>query len=270
MSAPVGYNPSATLLPAAGGTIHAMSGGGALDNYNPSASLVPLATAPIAPFRGGRRVRAVKGGQPGFSAALDAANKKVQEEHKSDPDERKEPESVVQENNPPKETSLLEKKEPESVVNAEEKPPKEISFLGNLLVLEYPTEKQSVWTDSQKQLLTSLHVSDADDKFKYDLIKAVYDGVCSTDKPLIMLMHCEPLRRLIRSLALHLRKKITKQYGPSSTPSSSSSSSSSVLLSFAISSLDKSEPGWGEDPGGSGLLAIAPSVKEAQKPFAAT
>jgi hypothetical protein len=56
-----GYNPTASLLPQGGGTIHAMSGGGLgggvgippTPTYNASQSLIQEASGHIAPFRGG-------------------------------------------------------------------------------------------------------------------------------------------------------------------------------------------------------------------------
>jgi hypothetical protein len=55
MAAPGGYNPAVSLLPAASGTIHAMSGG----SYNPQASMLPSVTGAITGYRGG-----AIGGQP--------------------------------------------------------------------------------------------------------------------------------------------------------------------------------------------------------------
>ena len=49
MAAPGGYNPAVSLLPAAGGTIHAMSGG----SYNPQESMLPSVTGAIAGYHGG-------------------------------------------------------------------------------------------------------------------------------------------------------------------------------------------------------------------------
>jgi len=50
----------------------------------------------------------------------------------------------------------------------------------------------------------------SDTKLKEDVLQALYDGVCDTDKPLIMVMECEPLRRLVQSLAEKLLGQLTK------------------------------------------------------------
>ena len=47
------YNPSVSLLPNGGGTIQAMSGGGAPPGFNPSISLLPSAGGDINSYKGG-------------------------------------------------------------------------------------------------------------------------------------------------------------------------------------------------------------------------
>jgi len=56
MAAPPGYNPASSLLPVATAPIHAMSGGGPLDNYNSQSTLLPAAPSiPIHRYEGGAK-----------------------------------------------------------------------------------------------------------------------------------------------------------------------------------------------------------------------
>jgi hypothetical protein len=51
-------------------------------------------------------------------------------------------------------------------------------------------------------------------KEKRDVIIALFDGKCNTDKPLIFLQNCEPIRRIVQSLALNLLSHLKNAEGP--------------------------------------------------------
>jgi hypothetical protein len=50
----------------------------------------------------------------------------------------------------------------------------------------------------------------ADEELKGEVLQALFDGVCDTNKPLIMVLECEPIRRLVQSLAEKLLGNLTR------------------------------------------------------------
>ena len=88
---------------------------------------------------------------------------------------------------------------------------KDIILFGTPLTLENPGYNPSKPLEGDQ--LTALTLFGVDgpgvtDKEKRDIVQALYDGKCNTDKPLVMLNHCEPIRRIVQSLALNLLSKL--------------------------------------------------------------
>ena len=88
---------------------------------------------------------------------------------------------------------------------------KDLILFGTPLTLENPSKNPTAPLSGDQ--LTALKLFGLDgpgleDKVKRDVVQALYDGKCNTDKPLIMLNHCEPIRRIIQSLALNLLSKL--------------------------------------------------------------
>ncbi len=186
-----GYNPNSSLLPVGGGPIVAMSGGGAgqppMPTYNAGASLLPPppAHSQIQPFTGGffeEEIRIV-GGDP--------------------------PPAPPTPPTPPAVTASA------PVTIMPEKPAetntKDIILFGQSLKLEDPKKTPGAnLTETQTRALAlfGLDGPGLSSMQKKDVLQALYDGKCNTDKPLIFQIDCEPMRRIVQSLALNLLNKI--------------------------------------------------------------
>ena len=270
MASMAGYNPSASLLPNAGGTIQAMSGGGGAPmGFNPSVSLLPSAGGDINSYKGGffdQDIQIIGGDGPaGRSASSPAAvppggpppaNVPPAAEAPRVP--RKKPAVAP---SPPQATGAvppattgavppaatgaapppvadpaaakpeeLKAEEPkadgakpedtkagEAETNAESPKIKKIVLFGKSLDLEDPRKMNSDnLTETQMEAL-KLFGLDGDrvsQKEKRDVIIALFDGKCNTDKPLIFLQNCEPIRRIVQSLALNLLSHLKNSDGP--------------------------------------------------------
>ena len=174
MAAPPNYNPT-PLTPSAGGTIHAMSGGGdggAPPGYN-STPLTPYAEANIKAYTGGGPDNTPITGTTSPNVAATNAVK----------------------NGP--------------AVSATAQPKKQISLGGLTLSIGPPWELKE--GSNEMEALAWFGVDKAPDMMlKKEVLQALYDGVCDTDKPLIMVLECEPIRRLVQSLAEKLLGNLTR------------------------------------------------------------
>ena len=144
---------------------------------------------------------------------------------------------------------------------------KEIILFGTPVQLENPKQrKNDNFTPAQ---LTALEKFGLDGpglstKEKFDVIQALYDGKCNTDQPMIFLQNCEPIRRIVQSLALNLLEKIQtknsdisaikKEEQPSIEYSKTDDGGMKICLSFK--------------PGQLGLLSkFAPKTPNTKKPI---
>jgi hypothetical protein len=176
MAAPPSYNPT-SLIPAAGGTIHAMHGGGgggegtAPPGYQ-GGTLLPQAHATIKAFEGG----GVGGGKD--------------EEHK-----------------------LIAVYAVASLLSEISQNPneKEVIIFGNPYQLRRNIPNNKFSKDEEK-VCELLGIEKATDVLKKDVIVAFYDGVCDTNRPLSMILDCEPIRRIIQSLSkVYLHKLVASR-----------------------------------------------------------
>jgi hypothetical protein len=88
---------------------------------------------------------------------------------------------------------------------------KKLILFGTPITLENPKVRKGD-TVSENQLkalkLLGLDGEGLSVQEKFDVIQALYDGKCDTDKPLIFLQNCEPIRRIVQALALNILEKI--------------------------------------------------------------
>jgi len=199
MAAPPGYNPT-PLTPSAGGTIHAMSGGGdggAPPGYN-STPLIPYAAANIKAYTGGGPDEAPAAGtgpvvDVGTPTPADTTTTAT---------------TATTAAAVPVATNVVVKHGPAVSATAPSK--KQISLGGLKLSIGPPP-----WTlkegSNEMEALAWFGVDKAPDvKLKEEVLDALYEGVCDTDKPLIMVLECEPIRRLVQSLAEKLLGNLTR------------------------------------------------------------
>jgi hypothetical protein len=193
---PPAYNPSASMLPSGGGTIQAMSGGGSVVSppppmYNAGASMIPVVKGPILSYDGGGFDDSIQllGGNPPLPPAAPAIPPA--------------PPAAAPPAAPSKLTAIPNSK-PENVSNVATK---DIVLFGKSITLENPKKTGTdAFSDSQLSVLKEFGLDGpgASDKEKRDVLQAVFDGKCNTDKPVIFLQNCEPIRRIIQTLALKL------------------------------------------------------------------
>ena len=184
MAVPLNYNPTPlTLL--AGGTIRAMSGGGdggAPPRYdpNPLTAYVNPSSTPINVYTGGgpNNIQHISAGAIATHEATTAATV---------------PATAATSTN---------------TTEASEK--KQISLGGLRLSIGPPPWNLKEGTN-EMEALAWFGVDKAPDvKLKEEVLDALYEGVCDTDKPLIMVLECEPIRRLVQSLAEKLLGNLTR------------------------------------------------------------
>jgi hypothetical protein len=247
MATPGGYDYTKTLLEAGTGPIRAMSGGGdgvpPTPTYNAGASLIPpvsAAAAPIPEFKGGFYGDVIlTGGEDGKSTI---GQERVQaaiasREAAKVPDSTSVitppanvtitpapapasttiaigPPSDDSGNTPPPDSS---KPKPEEVLKEDENKTKDIILFGESITLENPDNNEP-FTESQIKALKAfgLEGPGVNDSQKRDILKAIYERKCNSDKPLAMLEQCEPVRRIVQSLALNLLSKLGTNGKPSS------------------------------------------------------
>ena len=225
MAAPPGYNPT-PLTPSAGGTIHAMSGGGdggAPPGYN-STPLIPYVAADIKAYTGGgpddtptvtdtTTTNAAIAGTPQPTATAIAGTAQ--------------PTATITANATPVatfNTATAGTAQPNATTTATpvasiKKGPavsetaltkKQIS-LGGLRLSIGPPPWNLKEGSNEMEALAWFGVDKAPDvKLKEEVLDALYEGVCDTDKPLIMVLECEPIRRLVQSLAEKLLGNLTR------------------------------------------------------------
>ena len=88
---------------------------------------------------------------------------------------------------------------------------KDIVLFGTSLTLENPKKMTTdVFSENQNTALKlfGLDGPGLSDIQKKSVLQALYDGKCNSDKPLIMLQNCEPIRQIVQSLALNLLEKL--------------------------------------------------------------
>ena len=221
MAAPPNYNPTYSLIPSTGGTIRAMSGGGVgvpPDNYDASRIMIPNVNSSSVNMKGysgggdggapphynphsllpaahlGTSIKTYEGGglnDPAVIAVSAVATKVANNATTPVPIDA---------------SATI----PEKVSNTqtEVSSKKQISLNGHKLTIGPPWDLKGA---KETEALAWFGVDKAsDDELKKDVLQALYDGVCDTDKPLIMVLECEPIRRLVQSLAEKLLGNLTR------------------------------------------------------------
>ena len=255
-----GYNPNMSLLPSAGGTIHAMSGGGGSGaisggaissgaisggaisggsnppmGYNPNNSVLPSVGGLIPSYSGGFYNQPMESEMIGAGPKLNPFYAKGAKGAKSTKDVVAPapttsatattatpatipvapitPIPTTPATTPatplvpaPTNKNVVSNTPTIDITDTNTKP---ITLFGTSLILEKP-EKNSKLTSSQTQTLELLGLDGEglSSNEKFEVIQALYDGKCDTDKPVIFLQNCEPIRRIIQSLALNLLSKL--------------------------------------------------------------
>jgi hypothetical protein len=330
MASLAGYNPNASLLPAGGGTIQAMSGGGGMDvpsGYNASASLLPSSGGEIAPFRGGFFTSSLMGGQGentnniGTSAttpanavpvatnaaatpvATNAAATPVATNAVATPVATNAAATPVSGATPvatnaaatpvatnavatPVATNAAATPVATTVsaatpvtTNAAATPvatnaattvattsndtdkPKSLILFNETLLLENPKKlsanvknKGNFSGDHLKALeLLGVDGPEVSPTEKLEILQALYGPGCNTDAPMSMLENCEPIRRIIQTLALNLLGKIQPVVGK---PSEKNQFSISTVDKDGNTKEDKLKVTWKGNDDGSVVICL--------------
>ena len=204
---PPNYN-STPLTPPAGGTIHAMSGGGdggAPAGYNP-ASLLPVAnpSIPITRCEGGGR------NDPALIAVGAVATKEANSAARnatSMPSVTSMP--AVTTTTPAATTTTPAATTLVSNTPTDVSLKKQITLNGHKLTIGPPWDLSEGSKETEALAWFGVDKT-SDEELKKEVLQALYDGVCDTDKPLIMILECEPIRRLVQSLAEKLLGNLTR------------------------------------------------------------
>jgi hypothetical protein len=219
-----GYNPSASLLPAGGGAIHAMSGGGMggmppTPAYNPSASLLPSVGGEVAAYRGGffaDDMGFIGGNTPTPAGAAPAPAPPTPAPPTPTPAPPT-PTPAPPTPAPPTPTpapaaNAAAQPAPAPSANAGLDPKKKsIMLFGKTIELEDPNNiKGGIFTNAQEETLKvfGLDGPGLSDTEKKKILISLYEGQCNTAKSLIFQVDCEPMRQIVQSLALSLLGKI--------------------------------------------------------------
>ena len=241
-----GYNPQISLIPAVGGTINAMSGGGGYGNvgmnggvsmnggyafqppstHNIGTSLLQAEGGEIREYSGGFYEQHMNGGNEPLIVSnrnRRAAKFTALKGQESTPDIVTAPIAPITPITPTVPTAptaptvptdpILPTTVPLVIPNTSKSDNKEkqIVLFGTPITFENPKIGQSdTITDNQIKALKLLGL-DGDGlskKEKIDVLQALYDGKCDTDGPVIFLQKCEPIRRIVQALALNLLKQL--------------------------------------------------------------
>ena len=90
-----------------------------------------------------------------------------------------------------------------NIDSKKERKSKKITLFGEVLLLEDPRDnKNEEFTNNQIKALTLFGLEDINTDRKISILNALYDGECDTDKPLVLLNYCEPIRSIIQELAI--------------------------------------------------------------------
>jgi hypothetical protein len=211
MAAPAGYSAN-SMLPAAGGMIHAMSGGGDVPPGYQGISMLPVAHAQIHPYTGGANPAFSVAPSPAPSVAPSVA-----------PSPAPGPAFSVAPSVAPSPAPVTSTILPVIAVGAvsatlasasptldgKDDGKKTITLFGKELRIGPSNHIWNLAGDDEVEALRRLGVDGAkDEKLKEEVLQALYDGTCDTDLPISMLLDCEPIRRLIQTLAVTLLGKL--------------------------------------------------------------
>ena len=239
-----GYNPQVSLIPAVGGTINAMSGGGygvgmsggyggvgmsggyafqPPSTHNIGTSLLQAEGGEIREYSGGFYEQHMNGGNEPLIVSnrnRRAAKFTALKGQESTPDVAIAPTAPTVPTVPIAPTAptvstdpIVPTTVPLVIPNTSKSDDKEkqIVLFGTPITFENPKIGQSdTITDNQIKALKLLGL-DGDGlskKEKIDVLQALYDGKCDTDGPVIFLQKCEPIRRIVQALALNLLKQL--------------------------------------------------------------
>jgi hypothetical protein len=249
MAAP-GYDYTKSLLNAGNGPIMAMSGGGdgvpPTATYNAGASLIQNVPGTIPAYKGGFLegegiVLSGGVGNPGVKSTLGQERVETAIKKRSELDTSPIIDSSVTTDvsgsiapvAPVAAVTSLNSSPSDSVVEIISQPSnsipnnvrketdgiktKDIVLFGESITLDNPEKDGEPFTESHIKALKAFGLDGpgANDTQKRDVLKALYEGKCNTSQPLIMLEQCEPIRRIVQSLALNLLSKLGTNGKPS-------------------------------------------------------
>jgi hypothetical protein len=226
MAAPHGYS-TVPLTPSAGGVIHAMHGGGSgspPDNYSGISMIQATGPVDIKEYSGGGET--LIGGDPTSTndPALIAVAAVSTQELNNDPTAATAAKSPM----------TTEKPTAAKSSTNEAPSSKQITLNGHTITLTKPFDLNEGSKESEALAWFGVDKA-ADEGLKKEVLQALFDGVCDTDKPLIMVLECEPIRRLVQSLAEKLLVNLTRPV-VKKTPAiiASKELQSATLMSFNV------------------------------------
>ena len=194
-----------TLLPAAGGMIHAMHGGGDGTITTQSVSMLPAAGGTIHAMHGGGSLLPIAGGTIHAMSGGDGGFMQTDISKTLLP-------SVYGPSHPIHARSGGFKGGQRTITHLGD------SYTLNTLPEERIGAKEPYPTDSNEyKILHSLGLEDlykldrgdmSGTQQEYDVLKAIYDGKCNLNSSLGSLADCEAIRRIIHTLALELKQSI--------------------------------------------------------------
>jgi len=219
MSTLAGYNPNVSLLPNVGGTIQPMSGGAGpnavpvanngLRNAVPAVNAVPVAVNAAAAASTNAVPVAVNANPAVNAVPVNAVPVAVNAVPVNAV-----PVNAVPVNAVPVAANANAVTTASSNTPTNEKSSKDITIFTTRLSLENPRKNppNELTKNQEKALelfgLDGEAVSHAD---KLKILQGLFDGECNTDKPLIMLEQCEPIRRVVQSLAISLLERLSPE-----------------------------------------------------------
>ena len=232
--APPGYQ-SSSMIPAAGGIIHAMRGGGIPPpGYNPDSLISLTPKIPIVGFEGGggERTAAVTDSAEPFDD--DLAKKIAVAAVVSSPATNTNASTSIVTPVIDAATTAVTAATTATVVIAT----KEINLNGRRLTIGAPDTwdaTMNVPSTPEYEALKwfGVHKTKRND-LKKEILQALYDGICDTNKPLIMALECEPLRRIIQSLAEIQMGNLMAPVRMMSARTASTDMNEAILMTFNV------------------------------------
>jgi len=247
--APPGYQ-SSSMIPAAGGIIHAIRGGGIPPpGYNPD-SLISLThtTPPIVGFEGGGGETAAEIAAAAAAVSTSTAAATVTPVADSaepfDDDLAKKiaiaavvssPATVV---TPVIDAATATDATVVTAATTDAPATKEINLNGRRLTIGAPGTWDATMNNASTPEYEALkwfgvHKTKRND-LKKEILQALYDGICDTNKPLIMALECEPLRRIIQSLAEIQMGNLMAPMRMMSAKAASTDMSDAILMTYNV------------------------------------
>jgi len=206
MAAPPNYN-STPLTPVAGGVIHAMHGGGdggAPPGYSGISIMQTNPGVIIKAYEGGGQNDITN--DPSIIAVGAVATKEA-DNMTITPTAIATATATATATGTATPVNVTPKKVPNT--QTDEPSSKKITLNGHTITISKPWDLTEGSKESEALAWFGVDKT-SDEELKKEVLQALFDGVCDTDKPLIMVLECEPIRRLVQSLAEKLLGNLTR------------------------------------------------------------